>query len=196
MATSIAAYCVSVFDPVWSTVVLIAAGLALWAAIAFNRLVKQRNLLREAWSGMDVQLRRRHDLVPNLVECVKGYSDYEKSLLERVTELRALPAEGGRKQTETGENALTDQIKRLFAVVERYPEIKANRNFLDLQDQLAEIEDQLQMARRYYNGAMRNHNTLVESFPSNMVARLFGFAREEFFQIVTTSEREAPKVDL
>ena len=145
---------------------------------------------------MDVQLRRRHDLVPNLVECVKGYSDYEKSLLERVTELRALPAEGGRKQTETGENALTDQIKRLFAVVERYPEIKANRNFLDLQDQLAEIEDQLQMARRYYNGATRNHNTLVESFPSNMVARLFGFAREEFFQIVTTSEREAPKVDL
>ena len=196
MATSIAAYCVSVFDPVWSTVVLIAAGLALGAAIAFNRLVKQRNLLREAWSGMDVQLRRRRDLVPNLVECVKGYSDYEKSLLERVTELRALPAEGGRKQTETGENALTDQIKRLFAVVERYPEIKANRNFLDLQDQLAEIEDQLQMARRYYNGATRNHNTLVESFPSNMVARLFGFAREEFFQIVTTSEREAPKVDL
>ena len=196
MATSIAAYCVSVFDHVWSTVVLIAAGLALWAAIAFNRLVKQRNLLREAWSGMDVQLRRRHDLVPNLVECVKGYSDYEKSLLERVTELRALPAEGGRKQTETGENALTDQIKRLFAVVERYPEIKANRNFLDLQDQLAEIEDQLQMARRYYNGATRNYNTLVESFPSNMVARLFGFAREEFFQIVTTSEREAPKVDL
>jgi len=177
----------------------LAALLALigWTIFAFNRLVRDKNRMTEAWSGIDVQLRRRRNLVPNLVEIVKGYSDYEKAVLERVTQLRT-QGEQARdlKETETSENALTDQIKGLFALAESYPDLQASKNFLDLQTQLAEIEDQLQMARRYYNGATRNYNILAESFPSNMVARLFSYRRAAFFQIETATERAAPKVEI
>ncbi|GAG01072.1 unnamed protein product, partial [marine sediment metagenome] len=145
---------------------------------------------------IDVQLKRRHNLIPSLVETVKGYAGHEKGVLEDVTRLRDFRGDDRTAEKADRENALTDGLKRLFAVAEAYPDLKANRSFLDLQSQLSDIEDQLQMARRYYNGTVRNFNILVESFPSNWVARLWGFRREDFFQIVTTSEREAPKVEM
>jgi len=171
--------------------------LGLWVAVAFNRLVKHRNLAAEGWSGIDVQLQRRADLVPNLVECVKGYAEHEKLTLQRVTELRGRAgAEKDLASRRADENALTDQLRRLFALAEAYPDLKANRNFLDLQAQLAEIENQVQMARRYYNGAVRNYNIRVESFPSNLVAGLFGYGRMEFFEIETATDRAAPHVEM
>ncbi|MDY7010493.1 MAG: LemA family protein [Planctomycetota bacterium] len=196
---------IAIYTPVLATGWEFPAGLAIvicvvlagWVIFAFNRLVREKNLLAEGWSGIDVQLRRRRNLIPNLVEIVKGYSDYEKSVLERITELRTRGEQAkGMRETETAENALTDQIKGLFALAERYPDIKAGANFLDLQEQLAEIEDQLQMARRYYNGAVRNYNIRVERFPGNIVAGIFGYRRAEFFQIETATERKAPEVDI
>ena len=177
--------------------IVIAAGLVGWVIFAFNRLVREKNLMAEGWSGIDVPLRRRRNLIPNLVEIVKGYSDYEKSVLERITQLRSL-GEKARdlKETENAENALTDQIKGLFALAEAYPDLKAGKNFLDLQKQLSDIEDQLQMARRYYNGSVRNYNIRVQRFPRNMVAKAFGYRRAEFFQIETATERKAPKVEM
>ena len=177
--------------------IIISVGLGGWVIFIFNRLVREKNLLAEGWSGIDVQLRRRRNLIPNLVEIVKGYSDYEKSVLERITQLRTSSDRAkDMKETQNLENALTDQIKGLFALAERYPDIKAGRNFLDLQEQLSEIEDQLQMARRYYNGAARNYNIHVERFPGNIVAGIFGYRRAEFFQIETATERKAPKVEI
>jgi len=178
-------------------VLVLLAALAVWTATAFNRLVRARNLMREGWSGIDVQLRRRRNLVPNLVETVKAYGRHEKDLLERVTELRSdVPADEPLGETQHRENLLTDHLKRLFALAEAYPDLKANTNYLALQRLLTEIEDHLQMARRYYNGAVRDYNTRVESFPSNLVARLFGFRQAEFFQVEATTERAAPKVEM
>jgi len=176
---------------------VLAAGLGMWTAFAFNRLVRDRNLLREGWSGIDVQLKRRHNLVPNLVEAVKGYARHEKTVLEDAAAIRAAAAPGGGvKETEGRENALTDQLKRLFALAESYPELKADRNFRTLMEQLAQIEDALQLARRYYNGAVRNYNIRVQQFPSNAVAAAFGFRQEEFFQLASATDRAAPKVDM
>lgn len=178
------------------------AGLVLlaWLVWSFNHLVRTRNLMREGWSGIDVQLKRRHNLVPNLVECVRGYGSHEKTVLEEVVRLRgqAERAEQGpdRRAAAHTENALTDQLKQLFALAEAYPDLKADRNYRQLMDQLSEIEDQLQYARRYYNGAVRDYNIRVESFPSNVVAKVFGFKQAEFFEIESATERQAPKVDL
>jgi len=177
--------------------IVIAAGLALWVALAFNRLVRQRNLLAEGWSGIDVQLKRRHNLIPALVETVTGYARHERTALAEITALRTRRRDGqALKDTQDTENALTDQLKGLFALAESYPDLKASRNFVNLSEQLGEIEDQIQMARRYYNGAVRNYNVRVESFPSNLVAGLFGFRRQEFFEIATATERAAPKVEM
>ena len=181
---------------VWSSAAFLAVFLA-WFAWSFNRLVRDRNLVTEGWSGIDVQLKRRHDLVPSLVETVRGYAEFEKGLLEDVTRLRA--GASGREATRelrNDENALTDRLRTLFAVAEAYPDLKANRSFLTLQQQLTEIEDALQYARRYYNGTVRNFNIRVESFPSNLVARLFGFSQAEFFEIQTATERQTPSVDV
>jgi LemA protein len=181
-----------------ATVALIlAGGLGVWVAAAFNRLVRGRNLVREGFSGIDVQLKRRQDLVPNLVETVRGYADFERTVLEEVTAARSRSEQAedaGRMQNE--ENRLTDGLKRLFALAEAYPELRADRNFAQLQEQLTEIEDQIQYARRYYNGAVRDFNTRVEAFPSNLVARAFGFRLKPFFQIATATAREAPKVEV
>ena len=178
--------------------VVLAAGLGLWTAIEFNRLVRVRYLVREGWSGVDVQLKRRQDLVPNIVETVKGYAGHERALLEKVTELRAGPPPDAEDlgPTQDRENALTDQLKRLFALAEAYPEIKADSSYLRLQGLLEEIEDQIQMARRYYNGAVREYNIRAESFPGNLVARLTGFRPAEFFQIETATARSAPMVEM
>ena len=180
-----------------AVVVVVAAAFVVWTALAFNRLVRERNLVAEGWSGIDVQLKRRHNLIPALVEVVKGYSRHERKLLTDIAELRSRSLSAERlKDREESENALTDQLKGLFALAEAYPQLKADRQFLRLAEQLSAIEDQLQMARRYYNGAVRNYNIRVESFPSNLVARLFGFKRAEFFQIETATERAAPKVEV
>lgn len=169
--------------------------LALWAVAIFNRLVKNRNLVLEGWSGIDVQLKRRYDLIPNIVETVKGYAKHEKGVLSKVVELRN---SAGKAQTAAEkapiENMLTQTLRQLFALAESYPDLKANQNFLDLQGQLSEIEEQIQFARRYYNGAARDMNILVQAFPSNMIARSFGFKEAEYFEIELATEREAPKV--
>jgi len=175
----------------------VVAALVLYAVIIFNRLVRQRNVVREGWSGIDVQLRRRTDLVPNLVETVKGYAAHERGLFEDVAKNRAqsIAADNVGGQA-AAEKALQGSLARLFAVAEAYPELKANKNFLELQQQLAEIEDQLQMARRYYNGAVRNLNIGIESFPGVLLSRPFGFREEPFFELDDRSQAAAPQVSL
>jgi len=176
---------------------LVAAALLLllgWTALAFNRLVRHANLVREGWSGIDVQLKRRHDLVPNLVEVVRSYASFEKGLLEDLTRMRS--AGRATRALQDGENALSAQLRGTLALAEAYPQLLGNQNFLRLQEQLVEIEDQLQMSRRYYNGTVRDYNTAAESFPSNLVAGLFGFDRQEFFQVESAVERRPPEVKL
>jgi LemA protein len=182
----------------WIIAAMVAAAL-VYAVVVFNRLVRSRQMANEAWSGIDVQLKRRSDLVPNLVDSVKGYAAHERAVLEEVTQLRgtarALP-EGDVAARARAEAALSAALGRLFALAESYPELKASANFLDLQRQLGDVENEIQMARRYYNGAVRNQNVLVQSFPSNLVASLFGFEARQFFELADAREREAPQVDL
>lgn len=167
-----------------------------YGVFLYNRLVRSRNMVEEGWSGVEVQLKRRSNLVPNLVETVKGYATHERGVLEEVTKARAeAVAAGGLEARRQAENGLTGAIGRLFAVAEAYPELRADANFRDLQGQLAEIEDQIQKARRYYNGAVRQLNTLVEVFPSNLVAGGFGFRRATYFEIEDPRHREVPAVD-
>ncbi len=180
----------------WQWALIAAAGVALlWAVVAFNRLVRFRNRVREAWSGIDVQLRRRHDLVPALVETVKGYARHEESVLTDVATARA-PLLARPAEQEAVERELTDRIVRLFALVEAYPELRADQNFRRLHHDLVEIEDALQYARRYYNGAVRDLNNAVESFPSSLVARAGGFETQPFFEVDSAAERLAVRVDL
>jgi LemA protein len=163
----------------------------------YNRLVSKRQMVEEGWSGIDVQLKRRNDLIPNLVETVKGYATHEKETLERVTELRtaaqAVPA-GDIQGRAVAEGMLGQALGRLMAVAEAYPDLKANTNFLELQEQLGSVEHEIQMSRRYYNGAVRDLNVMVESFPSNLVAGQFGFKKAEYFEIEDPAERAVPKV--
>ena len=172
------------------------AGLVLLLLIVlYNRLVRLRNMVREGWSGIDVQLKRRANLIPNLVETVKGYMGHERDLLEKVTALRSQSLQtGDLGEKQRVESALTGGLARLFAVAEGYPELKANQNFQDLQHQLSEIEDQIQLARRYYNGTVRNLNIAIESFPGNLVAGWFAFQTAEFFEIEEPGDRAVPKV--
>jgi LemA protein len=169
-------------------VVLLIAG--IWI---YNRLVRQRNRVSEAWAGIDVQLQRRHELVPNLVETVRGYSRHESGVLEKVTRLRGNNP-GPSTELAEGESSLSRSIARLFALAEDYPDLKASENFAQLHTSLIEVEDQLQYARRYYNGTVRDNNTMVESFPANLVAGWFRFHAAEFFEIELASHREAPDV--
>lgn len=164
--------------------------------MAYNGLVRNKNLVAEGWSGIDVQLRRRADLIPNLIETVKGYAAHEDKLFHDIAELRAKSISGGSvaEQSATGQ-AMTAALGKLFAVAEAYPQLKADANFRDLQDKLSGIEDEIQMSRRYYNGAVRNFNTMIESFPSNLIATQFGFQKAEFFEIGDAAAREVPKVD-
>ena len=177
---------------VLGVIVLIAA----YAVMIFNNLVKHKNLVMEGWSGIDVQLKRRYDLIPNLVETIKGYTSHEEGVLTKVVELRNA---AGQAQTVAEkapiETALTGMLRQVFALAEAYPDLKANQNFMDLQKQLAEIEEQIQFSRRYYNGAARDMNILVQSFPSNLIASSFGFNKADYFEIELATERETPKVE-
>jgi len=173
----------------------LAAAIAVYVVAMYNRLVRQRNMVREGWSGIDVQLKRRTDLIPNLVETVKAYAAHERGVLDDVTAKRAssIAADDVRRQVDA-ERALQGSLGRLFAVAEAYPDLKANANFLALQQQLAEIEDQLQMARRYYNGTVRNLNISIQSFPNNLLAGLLGFRQEPFFELDDRGAGTAPTV--
>lgn len=156
----------------------------------YNKLIKLENQVKEGWSGVEVQLKRRHDLIPNLIEVVKGYMSYEKSTLERVVQLRTQSTEVetiSKKAPIEGE--LSKIIKNLFILAEKYPELKAGEQFLNLQKNLVEIEDALQNARRYYNGAVRIFNTFLQSFPINFISKIFGFKRKEFFDAPEWEEK-------
>lgn len=170
--------------------------LLLWGVVIYNRLVRQKNLVKEGWSGIEVQLKRRANLIPSLVDTVKGYMGHERELLTKVTRLRAKTmAVDGPGERGPIEGALSGMLGKLFAVAEGYPDLKADRNFRDLQGQLAEVEEQVQLARRYYNGATRNFNTTVEQFPSNVVAGMFRFLQADYFEIDDDAARAVPNID-
>ncbi len=174
------------------TLLLLLTVAAIWM---YNRLVRNRNLVAEAWAGIDVQLQKRSELVPNLVQTVKGYASHESAVLEEVVQIRnsGETQVGARAEQET---ALSRSLGRLFALAEDYPDLKASESFQQLHTSLIEIEEHLQYVRRYYNGAVRDNNNLVESFPSNIVANTFKFKQAEFFEIELASQRSAPDVDL
>lgn len=178
-------------------VIALLAGLLLWGVLVFNRLVRDRNQVRAAWSDIDVQLTRRHDLVPQLVEAVKAYAGYERATLEAVTELRArAEATASLRDKARLEDEMEAGLHRLIALAESYPELKADGNFLQLQRDLVETEDYLQYARRFYNGAVRIYNTRIQSFPDMLVAGLFGFTPAEFFAVDEAEVRAVPRVEL
>ena len=181
------------------TIILIILGLMVaalfYGVTAYNNLVRKKTSVEEGWSGIEAQLKRRANLIPNLVETVKGYTAHESGTLEEVTQLRAQSMQAqGISERGHKEGQLTAALGRLFAVAESYPELKANDNFLGLQKDLAETEDQIQMARRYYNGTVRNLNVSVESFPSNLIANAFAFRKAEFFEIDDDQDRAVPEV--
>jgi LemA protein len=161
--------------------------LLLYVAITFNELIAQRNQVRAAWSDIDVQLQRRHDLVPQLAATVKGYAEHERATLSAVTELRSRAQAGGSvAQRGQIEGELAAQVTQLLALQERYPDLKASANFLQLQRDLVDVEDHLQYARRFYNGAVRDYNTHIQHFPELLLAKPFGFSPAEFFQAENT----------
>jgi LemA protein len=168
---------------------------ALWGVSIFNGLVRRKNVVAEAWSGIETQLKRRADLIPNLVETVKGYASHERETFDELARLRS----AGQGQADVAQRAQTEtaisaMIGRVLAVAEAYPELKASANFQSLQTALADIEDQIQLARRYYNGAVRDFNVMIEQFPSNLVANFGGFKPAPFFEIDNAADRETPKV--
>lgn len=161
----------------------------------YNGLVKLRNSSEQAWSDVDVQLKRRYDLVPNLVETVKGYASHEKETFEKVVQARNQAMQAASPEDKAqAENFLQSTLKSLFALAEAYPELKANQNFIKLQAELANIEEQIQLARRYYNAVVRDLNTRIESVPSNIVATMFGFQKKGYFELESAEERKAPEV--
>lgn len=169
--------------------------IVLYAVSIYNRLVKLKNLVQEAWSSIDVILKKRHDLIPNLVETVKGYATHEKETLENVTKARNLAAGANTVEgKEAAEKSLNQAMVNLFAVAEQYPDLKANANFQQLQAELSSIENDIEKSRRYYNGTARENNTLVESFPSNVIANMYKFEKAKFFELDNIAERAAPTV--
>jgi len=167
----------------------------LWFIATYNKLISAKNAADNSWADIDVQLKRRYDLIPNLVETVKGYAGHEKTLFENVTKARTA-AMGATTPAEhaAAENALAGTLKTLFAVAENYPELKASQNFMELQGELRDTEDKVQAARRFYNANVRDWNTLVQQFPTNTVANAMKFKTLQFFEIADDAQREAPKV--
>lgn len=180
-----------------TTIILIALGVIVaWFILTFNRLVTLRMRAKEATSDIDVQTKRRYDLIPNLVETVKGYMQHERNVLENVTKARteAMSVSGSALDRAEKENALSATLKTLFAVSENYPDLKANANFLDLQRELADTENKIQASRRFYNGTVRDLNTKIEMFPSSIVAKIASFAKMAFFEVGEAAEKEPVQV--
>jgi LemA protein len=171
---------------------------AIVAVVSYNRFVSQKTLIKDAWANIDTELRRRYDLIPNLVETVKGYAAHEREVLENVTRARAMAAgaTGSPAEQAAAEGPLVAALRQLMLVVENYPDLKANQNFLQLQTELANTEDRLQTARRFYNANVRDYNRRVKQFPSMIVASMFNFEEEEFFEVEDAiREGGAPQVD-
>jgi LemA protein len=167
----------------------------VWAVATYNALVKNKNLVEEGWSGIETQLKRRADLIPNLVETVKGYASHERTTLDEVTRLRIESTNAPTVEARAAvERQISTAIGKIMAVAEAYPDLKASANFQSLQGSLGEVEDQIQLSRRYYNGAVRNLNTMVEQFPSNLIANQFVFRKAEFFEIENAADRAVPQV--
>ena len=179
-------------EVVW-VVLGIVVVLALAGVVSYNRFVSQKNLIRDAWANIDTELRRRYDLIPNLVETVKGYAAHEREVFERVTEARAMAtrATGSPAEQAAAEGPLVAALRQLFAVVENYPDLKANQNFLALQAELSNTEDRLQTSRRFYNANVRDYNRRVQAFPSTVIASMFHFEEEEFFEVDEALRGEA-----
>lgn len=178
-------------------ILVILVAIVGYGIFLYNDLVSKRQLTNEGWSGIDVQLKRRTDLIPNLMETVKGYMGHERETLEAVTQARAAATAGasaGPEERARLEGALSGALGRLLAIAEAYPELKANTTFLEFQNALQSVEDEIQMARRYYNGAVRNLNTAVESFPQNVVANAFRFEQAEYFELDSEADRAVPTV--
>src|SRR3989344_942492 len=176
-------------------ILVILGAIALWVAFTYNRFITLRNRVREAFSDIEVQLKRRYDLIPNLVDIVKGYAAHEKNVFEEVTRARSA-AIGARTPEEHGqaENMLTGALKHLFAVAEAYPQLRASENFRELQMELSDTENKIQASRRFYNSTIMALNTSVEQFPTNLIAGMFGFKKEEFFYLEEVAEQEIQKV--
>jgi LemA protein len=169
--------------------------LALYVVVLFNGLVRLRNRVSEAWSDIDVQLKRRYDLIPNLINTVKGYAAHETSVFEKVTAARASAMQAGTAADKAqAENMLSETLKSLFAVAEAYPDLKANQNFLELQRELSDTENKIQASRRFYNGNVLELNNKIDMFPSNIIAGMFNFTKREFFE-VADGEKEPVKVE-
>lgn len=178
-----------------TTIILVILGAAiLWLIFVFNTLIRQKNRVQEAFSDINVQLKRRHDLIPNLIETVKGYATHEKDLLEKITKARseAINAQGTQAKGRA-ENMLSETLKSIFAVAENYPDLKASQNFLKLQDELSDTENKIQASHRFYNGTARDFNTSVQVFPNNLIVGVLGFKEFEFFQ-AEAAEKENIKV--
>ncbi len=176
----------------------VAIAIVGWVVFTFNSLVLNRNRVKEAWADIDVQLKRRYDLIPNLIESVKGYVAHEKDTLTKVTEMRTLAMQGGSvAERSEHENMLTDALKSVFALSENYPNLKANENFIELQRELSDTENKIQAARRFYNTVVRDFNTKIEQVPANLIANLFGFKNRDFFKLSEGDElaREPVKVN-
>jgi len=175
----------------WFVLVVI----ALLIVVAYNSLVRKSQRVKEAWADIDVQLKRRYDLVPNLIEAIKGYMAHEKEVFEKVTEARtrAMGTTDSREKIKA-ENEFTQTLKTLFAVAENYPELKANQSFIELQKELVDTEDKIQAARRFYNSNVRDYNIAIKVFPKTLIAQIFGFKEKPLFEITEAAEREAVKV--
>jgi len=181
---------------VWIILAIVVVAV-VYAISIYNSLVKNRQLVQEGWSGIDVQLKRRTDLIPNLMEAVKGYMSHERDTLQAVTDARTnaqSAANASPAERAAAEGALSGALGRLIAVAEAYPDLKTSTNFLEFQQALQTIEDEIQLSRRYYNGAVRNLNTTVESFPSNLIANNFKFEKAEYFELENPADRAVPTV--
>jgi LemA protein len=180
--------------PIWGIILILVILIVLWIILVYNNLIRSKFRVDEAWSDIDVQLKRRYDLIPNLVETVKAYAGHERDVFQKVTEARS-SAMQAQTLDEKGkaENALSSTLKSLFAVAENYPDLKASTNFLQLQSELSDTENKIQAARRFYNGNVRDFNTKLQIFPTNLFAGLLGFVAREFFQI-EQEEKAAPQV--
>ena len=177
----------------WISIAVIVV-IILWLVAAYNGLVRTRNRAQEAWSDIDVQLKRRYDLIPNLVETVKGYAAHEKTVFEDVTKARSQAMQASGAAKSGAENQLSQTLKSLFAVAENYPQLKANENFMKLQDELTDTEDKIQAARRFYNGMVRDLNIKIQTFPTNLFASAFGFKQMEFFGDLREDEKQPVSV--
>jgi LemA protein len=182
----------------WLIILGVVIVLFLAVIIIYNGLIRLRNRVREAWSDIDVQLKRRYDLIPNLINTVKGYATHEKETFENVTQARSQAMQTGDSKASDkaqAENMLTDTLKSLFAVAENYPDLKANQNFIELQNELSDTENKIQAARRFYNNNVLAYNTKIQTFPVNVIANAFNFKESDYFELEGEEERENPQVD-